>query len=257
MRHPLFHPYLARASAFALLAACSTAGPNTGQSPVPSDSPVAMRPDSMRRDSLGGRISSDSTLAAVRRTRDSILDATRRTADTVAATASTAGDSMATNARSTIDSVGGNMRASVAMKASNGRDIGTLRITDAAQALSISGTLRGLPPGTHGVHIHMVGRCDAPSFETAGAHWNPTGRQHGSKNQQGPHLGDLTNITVGADSTANILGVTRGGSLRGMNMLMDMDGAAIVVHQSADDYSTDPSGNSGGRIACGVISSMR
>ncbi len=251
------HITIASASAIALLAACSTAGPNTGQSPVPGDSTFALRTDSTTRDSLGGRNTSDSANAAVRRTRDSILAATRRTADTVAnATRSTA-DSIGASARTTVDSIGGNMRATVPVKSSDGRDLGTLNITDAAQALSISGTLRGLPPGTLGVHLHMVGRCDAPAFEGAGGHWNPTNKQHGSENQQGPHLGDMNNITVGSDSTARILVVTRGGSLRGTNMLMDADGAALVVHTAADDYRTDPSGNTGARIACGVISGNR
>jgi Cu-Zn family superoxide dismutase len=143
------------------------------------------------------------------------------------------------------------------MKSASGRALGSLNITDVAQALSLDGTLRGLPPGTHGVNLHMVGRCDAPAFKSAGGHWCPTSKLHGTENAQGPHLGDLNILTVGADSSASILVVTRSGSLRGTNMLMDTDGAALVVHTSADDYRTDPSGNSGARIACGVISGNR
>ena len=141
------------------------------------------------------------------------------------------------------------------MRDASGRELGALTLTDAGGGISVSGTLRGLPPGEHGMHIHMVGRCDPPSFESAGGHWNPTTRQHGSENPQGPHLGDMPNVTVGADSTATVQGTANGGSLRGAtNMLLDTDGAAIVIHAARDDYKTDPSGGSGARIACGVIS---
>jgi Cu-Zn family superoxide dismutase len=107
-------------------------------------------------------------------------------------------------------------------------------------------------PGTHGIHLHMTGTCDAP-FTTAGAHWNPTARQHGLQNAAGPHLGDLPNIEVGADSSANVQVSATGGTLRGADGLLDADGAAIIVHATADDNKTDPSGNSGARIACGVV----
>lgn len=247
--------FLAGASALALLAACSTAGPNTGQSPAPGDSTIAMRTDTTARDSAAGRNRSDSTAAAVRRTRDSILNATRANTDTVAGSARTAVDSLATTARTRVDSIAGNLRASIVVRSTTGRDLGTLMVTEVAQTLSFSGTLRGLPPGVHGVHVHLTGRCDAPAFSSAGDHWNPTSKQHGTENAQGPHLGDMSNITVGADSSVSVLVVTRGGTLRGAtNGLMDGDGASFVVHASADDYRSDPAGNSGDRIACGVIS---
>ena len=142
----------------------------------------------------------------------------------------------------------------VAMRDSAGRDLGTLTLTDAAGGIAISGTLRGLPPGEHGLHVHMTGQCDAPKFEAAGGHWNPTSKQHGTENPQGPHLGDVPNVTVGADSTAVVQATTAGGSLRGAtDMLLDADGAALVIHATRDDYKTDPSGGSGARIACGVV----
>ncbi|MFD1610981.1 superoxide dismutase family protein [Sphingomonas tabacisoli] len=109
----------------------------------------------------------------------------------------------------------------------------------------------GLPAGTHGIHIHTVGRCDAPDFQTAGGHWNPTGKQHGRDNPMGAHEGDLPNIEIGADGRGNADFTVAGATLAA---LLDADGAAIVIHASADDYRTDPSGNSGARIACGVIS---
>ena len=143
--------------------------------------------------------------------------------------------------------------ATVAVMDAAGHEMGTLTLADGASGLTVSGTLRGLAPGVHGIHIHTVGMCEAPKFTTAGGHWNPTTKMHGSENPQGPHFGDMMNITVGADSSATVQLTTMGGSLHGADMLMDADGASVVVHAMADDYKTDPSGNSGDRIACGVI----
>ena len=138
------------------------------------------------------------------------------------------------------------------MRDSAGRDLGTLTVAESSGMLAVSGTLRGLPPGTHGIHFHMTGSCEPP-FESAGGHWNPTSKQHGVDNPNGPHAGDLRNIEVGADSTANVQTSAPGGTLRGDTGLMDADGAAIIVHAAADDNKTDPSGNSGARIACGRV----
>jgi superoxide dismutase, Cu-Zn family len=135
----------------------------------------------------------------------------------------------------------------------SGRDLGTLIFSDSAGGISITGTLRGLTPGEHGIHIHTVGQCDGPAFTSAGGHWNPDSARHGMQSAEGAHRGDLQNITVGADSAATVQLSTSGGTLRGLSLLLDADGAAIVVHAKADDYRTDPSGNSGDRIACGVI----
>ena len=112
----------------------------------------------------------------------------------------------------------------------------------------------GLPPGTYGAHVHAVGRCDPPGFESAGPHWNPTQRQHGAQNPQGPHFGDLPNLAVGTNGEGSLEFTIAGASLReGASRLVDGDGAAVVIHAGADDYRTDPSGNSGTRIACGVL----
>jgi Cu-Zn family superoxide dismutase len=143
--------------------------------------------------------------------------------------------------------------ASAAMRDAAGHDLGTLTITQTAGGLVTTGTLRGLPPGTHGIHLHAVGRCEAP-FTSAGGHWNPTGRQHGFENPMGPHAGDMRNLVVGADSTAAVNVTAANGTLReGATPLLDADGAAVVVHAGPDDYRTDPAGNSGARIACGVV----
>src|SRR5690606_24735902 len=100
--------------------------------------------------------------------------------------------------------------------------------------------------------LHTVGSC-GPDFAAAGDHWNPTNRQHGTDNSEGPHLGDLVNLQVNPDSSATINAMTPGGQLTGANGLFDADGASVVVHMSRDDYTTDPDGGSGERIACGVV----
>lgn len=165
-------------------------------------------------------------------------DADAAGADTGGATATSPGDSLP------------DVRAVV--HDASGRELGVLTLRDEGTGISITGRLQGLPPGTHGFHIHEVGRCEAP-FESAGSHWNPTNRQHGRGNPNGPHLGDLPNITVAADSSAVLRAAASGGTLRGASALLDQDGAAVVIHAGPDDDRTDPSGNSGGRIACGVI----
>lgn len=162
-----------------------------------------------------------------------------------------AGGSMAGGSTSAAAAGSGPMAS---IKDASGRELGMLMLTEASGNISISGTLRGLTPGAHGIHLHTTGMCDAPAFTTAGGHWNPTSKMHGAENPQGAHLGDLMNITAGADSSATVQLTTTGGSLRGSDMLMDTDGATIVVHAKADDYKTDPSGNSGDRVACGVVS---
>jgi Cu-Zn family superoxide dismutase len=167
-------------------------------------------------------------------------------ADTAADSTAAADTSGATTAA---DSTG---PVSVVVRDSSGRELGTLTVAESGGAVTASGTLRGLPPGIHGVHFHMVGMCDAP-FTTAGEHWNPTGKQHGKDNPNGPHVGDLLNIEVGADSSVNIQLSAAGGTMHGTTGLHDADGGAFIVHANADDNKTDPSGNSGARIACGKI----
>lgn len=135
-----------------------------------------------------------------------------------------------------------------------GRTIGTATLTQVGEAVRIVVEVQGLPAGAKGVHIHAVGRCDAPDFTTAAGHFNPHGRQHGALNPQGPHAGDLPNLTVGGDgrgrleTTATLITL-----LSGPGSLFDADGSALVVHAAPDDFRTDPTGNSGARVACGVI----
>ena len=132
-----------------------------------------------------------------------------------------------------------------------GAEIGQATATTVAGGVRFTADVHGLPAGTHGIHVHTVGLCDAPGFTTAGGHWNPTGMKHGSMNPQGPHEGDLPNLIVGNDGRGTVATVVPGATIA---TLMDADGASIVVHVGPDDLMTDPSGNSGGRIACGVFS---
>jgi superoxide dismutase, Cu-Zn family len=112
-----------------------------------------------------------------------------------------------------------------------------------------------LAQGAYGAHIHATGRCDPPGFTTAGAHWNPTRVKHGKDNPQGMHKGDLPNLLVGTDGRGSFEYTIPNASIAGSgpNPVIDGDGAAVVIHAAADDFRTDPSGNSGARIACGVL----
>ena len=132
----------------------------------------------------------------------------------------------------------------------SGQSIGTVRAWQTSGGVSFRISATGLPHGVHGLHVHAVGRCDPPDFKSAGAHWNPAGKQHGMNNPAGPHAGDLPNVEVAANGVLNATVTLAGAS---MASLLDADGAALVLHATADDYKTDPSGNSGARIACAVI----
>ena len=143
--------------------------------------------------------------------------------------------------------------ASATLRAADGTDKGTASLTSSGTSLSLALSVSGLPAGEHGAHLHTVGSCDAPAFTTAGAHLNPHGKQHGTQNPQGSHLGDLPNLMVAADGTGSLTIPLVGTAAEIEALLFDADGTALVVHAGPDDYLTDPSGNSGGRIACGVL----
>lgn len=136
------------------------------------------------------------------------------------------------------------------LRTASGADAGRATAVQTAEGLRITIRANGLPPGTHGAHVHAVGRCDPPDFASAGGHWNPTGAQHGTMNPAGPHLGDLPNLIVGTDGRGTVAITLPQATTAG---LLDADGAALVIHAGPDDLRTDPSGNSGGRIACGVF----
>jgi Cu-Zn family superoxide dismutase len=142
--------------------------------------------------------------------------------------------------------------AAAIVRDATGKQVGALNFADTYAGVLITGTVNDLGLGAHGIHIHAVGKCEAP-FTTAGGHFNPTGHQHGYKSATGPHLGDLPNLDLPAAGPQRFEFLLPDVSLKGHNALLDADGASVVIHAARDDYMTDPAGNSGGRIACGVI----
>lgn len=140
--------------------------------------------------------------------------------------------------------------ASAALVNAEGEPVGTVELTETENGTLIVAKLENLPEGTHAFHIHETGACE-PSFESAGGHYNPTGGSHGFDSQDGPHAGDMPNIYVPASGELTFeMFNTR---LEVDDSLLDQDGAAIVIHEGADDYETDPAGAAGDRIACGVV----
>lgn len=135
-----------------------------------------------------------------------------------------------------------------------GQNIGTAKIVPAKKGVKIEVNVSQLPPGKHGIHIHAVGKCEGPAFTTAGGHLNPDTKKHGKDNPEGAHAGDLLMIEAKPDGVAKATlldtVVTLGD---GPNSLLHDGGTSIVIHEKEDDYKTDPAGNSGSRIACGVI----
>jgi Cu-Zn family superoxide dismutase len=136
-----------------------------------------------------------------------------------------------------------------------GNEVGTVTFSNAEQGVAVDIDLHGFPPGVHAFHIHEKGACEAPDFKSAGGHFNPTGAAHGFLNAKGPHAGDLPNITVGPDSTLQEIVITQRISLEptASNSIFPEGGTSVVVHENADDYVSNPAGDAGPRIACGVI----
>ncbi len=134
-----------------------------------------------------------------------------------------------------------------------GQSVGSVEIVQSGATLMLRANVSGQVAGEHGVHLHTTGKCEAPAFTSAGGHLNPTAHQHGNLNPAGPHVGDLPNIVVGADGSGRIESPLMGSANDFTTNVFDTDGTAIVLHAGPDDYKTDPSGNSGGRIACGVL----
>lgn len=136
-----------------------------------------------------------------------------------------------------------------------GQAIGTVQLhQDAAGVVLVRVDAAGIPAGAHGIHIHQTGKCEGPAFASAGGHFNPTNKKHGLDSVDGAHGGDLTQIPAAFDGSATHQATTNRISLTGGPLsINDADGSSLVVHAGADDQVTDPTGNSGGRIACAVI----
>ena len=139
-------------------------------------------------------------------------------------------------------------QAKAELKDAQGKVVGTAMLNAVSGGVKIALKASGLKTGDHGFHIHAVGKCEPPAFTSAGGHVNPGNKKHGKKNPEGAHAGDLPNLKVGADGTGSI-DVTAG-----RVTLKDVAGLALVIHADPDDEKTDPTGNSGARVACGVIS---
>lgn len=152
----------------------------------------------------------------------------------------------------TLDAQGPRMTA--ALIDSTGRRLGEVTASEDAGGAVLQIHARGLPPGPHGMHLHASPACEPPAFASAGGHFNPEGRQHGRHNPAGPHVGDLPNLVVGGDSVGRLQVRVDGYQLRGADRSIGAPGVALVIHALPDDEVSDPSGASGARIACAVIS---
>lgn len=145
----------------------------------------------------------------------------------------------------------GAQHASAVLYNTSGDQIGFARFTeDATGRVHVNVKASGLTEGLHGIHIHAVGSCVGPAFTSAGGHFNPTGHQHGLENPSGPHAGDLPNLVVNTAGMGHLNTTT---DLTTLSALFDADGSALVIHAGPDDQVSNPAGNSGARVACGVI----
>lgn len=166
------------------------------------------------------------------------------------------GSVFALSACSTLGELPNERIAEAQLNFANGLPAGTVQLLGNGQNVTLVAVATGLEPGEHGFHLHTTGKCEAPGFKSAGGHLNPAGREHGSLNPQGQHLGDLPNLVVGASRSARAEVDLGEDSPDLRAKLFDTDGTAVVIHAEADDYISDPAGDAGARIACGVLTEV-
>ena len=146
------------------------------------------------------------------------------------------------------------MKARADIKDAAGKSIGTATLTEQKDGVKVKLKVSGLAAGKHGFHIHETGTCTPPDFKSDGGHYNPFKKHHGMENPAGKHAGDFPNLEVKKDGTAEVTVIATGATLKkGPASLLKPGGTAIVIHADPDDYKTDPAGNAGDRVACGVI----
>jgi Cu-Zn family superoxide dismutase len=144
--------------------------------------------------------------------------------------------------------------AKATLKDAQGKTLGEATLRESPAGVLVKLDLQGVPPGTHAFHIHTVGKCDAPDFMSAGGHFNPATMKHGLMATGGPHAGDMPNLFVPADGKLSVEVLDPNVTLAaGPKSIFDADGSALMLHATADDYTSDPAGNAGARIGCGVV----
>jgi len=144
--------------------------------------------------------------------------------------------------------------ASAPLKNAEGKEVGSVNLTQTQQGVLINVSVKGLPPGEHAFHVHAVGKCEPP-FTSAGGHFNPANHKHGMMSPEGQHAGDMPNLHIpqSGELTVEVLNTNITLEKGKPNSVYDADGSAVIIHAGKDDYKTDPTGDAGGRIACGVI----
>jgi len=144
--------------------------------------------------------------------------------------------------------------ARATLRDAGGKEIGKATLAPGGNGVKILVSVSGVAPGLHGFHVHAVGKCEGPDFKSAGGHFNPATKEHGLENPKGAHAGDMPNLAVGPDGTGKGEFLARGATLDdGAGSLFPEGGTSLVLHAAPDDMKTDPAGNAGARIACGVI----